>query len=61
MTELTQSRLALLLAIFGAVIVMAHTWNDLRENRFSRVNLPKFERSAPNVPEWPVHQYLPIG
>jgi hypothetical protein len=56
MTDLTRYRLSLLLAIFGALTVMAHSMAGL-----GRVNLPTFTRSAPDVQEWPVHQYLPIG
>ena len=58
MTDLTPYRLSLLVALVGVLTVIAHTWNL---DRVGRVNSPTFERSAPDVREWPVHQYLPIG
>jgi hypothetical protein len=59
MTEMTQYRLSLALAIFGALTVLAHSWGNLV--MANRINLPTFVQSAPDVHEWPVHQYLPIG
>lgn len=61
MTELTRYRLSLALALTGALMMAAHSWSDLQLGFFSRTALPKFERSAPGLKDWPTHQYLPIG
>ena len=64
MTDLTRYRLSLLLAIFGAMTVIAHGLDGLRTAGYGQLNLPTFEQSAPDVAEWPLHQfhqYLPIG
>jgi hypothetical protein len=61
MTELTRYRLSLALAFVGALIMAATSWSDLQLGFFSKTNLPKFERSAPGLKDWPTHQYLPIG
>jgi len=39
----------------------ANSWSKLELGFSSRTNLPKFERSAPGLKDWPTHQYLPIG
>ena len=61
MTDLTQYRLSLILAIAGALTVLVHTVDTLGLAHFHHINLPRFVQSAPDVREWPVHQYLPIG
>ena len=61
MTDLTQYRLSLVLAIAGALTVLVHTVETVRLNHFHQIKLPRFVQSAPDVREWPVHQYLPIG
>jgi hypothetical protein len=61
MTELTRYRLSLALAFVGALLIAAHSWSSFQLGFFSRTNLPKYERSAPGLKDWPSHQYLPIG
>ncbi len=59
MTDLTRHRLSLLLAILGALTIVAQTWNNLALMRSG--TLPAFHQSLPDIREWPVHTYLPIG
>jgi len=61
MTELTRYRITLMLAFTGALMIAAHSWSTLQLGFSSRTSLPKFERSAPGLKDWPIHQYLPIG
>jgi hypothetical protein len=61
MTDLQRIRLSLALAIFGALTIAAHSWTTLQFDVFGRINLPTFERSAPGLSDWPIHQHLPIG
>ncbi len=61
MTELTRYRLSLALAFAGALLMAANSWSKLELGFSSRTNLPKFQRSAPGLKDWPTHQYLPIG
>jgi hypothetical protein len=60
MTDLTRHRLSLLLAILGALTIVAQTWNNLSSMRSSGT-LPAFHRSLPDIREWPIHTYLPVG
>jgi hypothetical protein len=61
MTDVTRYRLSLALAFTGALLMAANSWTNLDLGFFSKSNLPKFERSAPGLKDWPMHQYLPIG
>ena len=61
MTDLTRYRLSLAFAFVGALAVLANSWSDVVLAHFSQVNAPTFKHSAPDVREWPSHQYLPIG
>jgi len=61
MADSSRYRLSLVLALVGALTVLAHTWSNFALGRFSGSDLPTFHRQAPDVLEWPVHQYLPIG
>jgi hypothetical protein len=57
MTEKAMHRLSLVLALAGALMVFTRVYSDFW---FSPV-LPAFEKSSPNLTEWPQHIYLPIG
>jgi len=61
MADSSRYRLSLVLALVGALTVLAHTWSTFPLRHFSGSDLPTFQRSVPDVREWPVHQYLPIG
>jgi hypothetical protein len=61
MTEPTRHRLSLLLAIAGTLTVVLQLSANLWLERVVALRLPAYEKSAPDVREWPGHLYLPIG
>jgi hypothetical protein len=61
MTEPARHRLSLLLAIAGTLTVVLQLSADLWLDNAAALRLPAFEKSAPDVRDWPGHLYLPIG
>jgi hypothetical protein len=60
MTDTARPRLSLLLAIIGALMMATHLLGDFWLARFSR-NLPAFQKSTPELHDWPRHSWDPIG
>lgn len=60
MSDKATYRLSLVLAVFGALLIAAQVSGRLLTARDTS-NLPAFQKSSPSVPDWPSHQYLPIG
>jgi hypothetical protein len=60
MTDQTRHRLTLLLAFAGSLAIVLHlSAGFLDQARAGR--MPVFEKSAPDVRDWPGHFYLPVG
>jgi hypothetical protein len=57
MTEAATHRLSLLLAIIGATLMVANTLSDVWLPRLSKNNLPAFEKSHPELRDWPRHTW----
>jgi hypothetical protein len=54
MTDRGKHRLSLVLALVGALVILAHVSDQFRIARLSG-NLPAFEKSSPNIQDWPRH------
>lgn len=61
MTEPARHRLSLLLAIAGTLTVVLQLSADLWLEHAAALRLPAFEKSAPDLRDWPGHLHLPIG
>jgi hypothetical protein len=59
MTERAKHRLSLVLALIGAMVIIAHVSNQFRIARLSG-NLPAFQKASPNLPDWP-RFHTPLG
>ena len=54
MTDRGKHRLSLVLALIGALAILAQVSDQFRIARLSG-NLPAFEKSTPNIQDWPRH------
>jgi hypothetical protein len=54
MTAPQAHRLSLLLALAGALLMLATTWLRLAPRD---LDLPPFETSRPALPDWPTHKH----
>ena len=57
MTDRGRHRLSLVLALIGALAILAHVSNQFRIAGMSG-NLPAFEKSRPNIEDWPRHHHV---
>ena len=61
MNDANQYRLCRLMVLMGTSLIVLHTWAHVLSPAMTRVTLPTFVHSAPDLREWPLHTYLPIG
>ena len=61
MPDSSRYRRALVLARGGALTPLTQTRSSVPPRRFTVSDLPAFHRAAPDLREWPVHQYGAIG
>jgi hypothetical protein len=60
MSETAVYRLSLLVALCGTLLMLISASGQVLMPRLTR-NMPLFEQSSPAIPDWPLHQHLPIG
>jgi hypothetical protein len=61
MTDTARHKLSLVLAIVGVMMMLACLSGNLWLGSVSR-NMPAFQKSSPEIPDWPNHHpWNPVG
>ena len=61
MTDQARHKLSLLLALLGVLMMLGCFSGNLWLGSVTR-NMPAFEKSSPEIPDWPTHNsWSPVG